>query len=80
MKNKKVTITKNYLDNLKSDVASYKKERDDLRRDLEKHRSFYLYLLREIIKIHGQGKGVSASWLIECLSKHFNNVNEWWWT
>ena len=79
MASKKVTVTKAYIDSLKTERDSLKKELNETKSDLDKHRNFWTWLHREVVMIHGQGKAVSSSWLIEAMAKHFMRVKQWYW-
>lgn len=79
MKSKKVTVTKNYLDGLKSDRDKYKKEKEKIEFDRSKHRFYYLGLLKSTLSILGRGQSVDSEWLAKDLAKHMNNVESWYW-
>lgn len=74
-----VWLTKAYVDSLKSELQHLKAKNTELNNDREKHRNYFLKLLRDVIKIHGGGQAVNTTWLIEDLAKHFNSVERWWW-
>lgn len=76
---KKVTVTKDYIDQLKRDRDRFQKERDELQDDLTKHRNYWTWLYREITVIHGKGNSASAAWLLESMAKQFSKVKTWYW-
>jgi hypothetical protein len=79
-KEKRVTITKKYLDQLKANLSNQEEVNLILEKDLRIHRNFYVTLLREVIKIKGNHNGVSTDWLIERFAKHLNQVESWYWS
>lgn len=85
-KQKRVTVTKTYIDYLKDRNKDLKdrnkdleKSLDEIRDDRKIHRDFYLSLLRDVIEIHGKGQSIGGAWLILRLSQHLNKVERWWW-
>lgn len=75
----KVTITKSYLDSLKSRNAYLGKENDELRGDRSKYREFFLKLLREQVTMNSKNEYKSTSNMILDLSKLLNSVQNWYW-
>ena len=79
MKKKKVTVTREYIDKLKSDLEYEKKKRSEAESDREKFRDFFLKLLKDNVLITAKGEYFSPSVMIEKLSKLMNNVEPWYW-
>lgn len=76
-----MTVTKEYIDSLKNRIKDLEKDLSESENDLRKHRQFWVNIFRKIVRIHGEKpqNSVNTSSLIEDLSRHFNNVNSWWW-
>lgn len=75
----KVTVTKKYLDSLKTRNAYLEKENDELRGDRSKFREFFLKLLREQVTMNSKNEYKSTSAMILDLSKLLNSVHTWYW-
>ena len=54
-------------------------ELKDVRDDRDKMRSTYVELLRECVRIHGEGKYWSMDSLILFLTKRIGKFQHWWW-
>lgn len=76
---RKVKVTQDYINQIKRERDSLRKERDELLEDLNKHRNYWAWLFREVVVIHGKGNSVAAPWLIESMAKQFNKVKSWYW-
>lgn len=79
-KSKRITVTKKYVDELKEQVQCLTNEIVTVRADREKHRSFYISILKDTLKILGEGKAVNSEWLSKRLAQHLNNVDSWYWS
>lgn len=78
-KNKKVTVTKAYIDKLKSDVEFYKKEYEECRDDRKEFREFFLRLLKDNVSMASKNESYSTNAMIIKLSRLLNNVENWYW-
>lgn len=79
MASKKVKVTQEYINSLKSRVATLEGQLKSVEEDRNKHREFFVKLLRDTIDIHGRSNHWSMNTLIERLAKHMNNVSSWYW-
>jgi hypothetical protein len=78
-KKPRVTITKDYLDQLKAEARGSKVRIEALDADLKRHRDFYVRLLRKSMELLARGNGYNTSILVEELAQHFTNVGKWYW-
>lgn len=77
---KKVTVTKEYIDEIK-------RQRDDLRErltetelDRDKFRAFFVSLLKANVKMASRNEHYGPESMITQLSKLMNDVKNWYWS
>lgn len=79
MQKKRITITKEYLDAVKSERDHYKNDCEKVKIDRDKFREFYIMLLKQNVKMNSQKKYWSSETMITELSKLINRVEHWYW-
>lgn len=79
MPNKKVTVTKNYIESLKRDLKRTKEELAEVQQDRKLFREYFLTLLKENISMSSKNHYYPATTMIEQLSKLMNRVKPWYW-
>jgi len=79
MANKKVKVTKAYIDELKRQKDYYANELAVVTKDRDIFRQEFLNLLKENIKMCSKGDYYTAATMIEKLSRLMNKVGNWYW-
>lgn len=76
---KKVTVTKRFIDELKSSLDRKEVELAKVKADRDKFRRYFLSLLKQNISMASKNQYYSAESMINQLSKLMNEVEDWWW-
>lgn len=76
---RKIKVTKNYIDSLKSEIQSLKEEKIEHEKDLRKYRIFFRQLLQENISMISKNQYYSSEKMVNKLSKLMNDVRSWHW-
>lgn len=76
----RVTVAKEYLDNLKGQLKYVEKELDKVKEDRRKFREEFVKLLRDNVSAISQNQYYSAEVMINRLSKLMNRVEYWYWS
>lgn len=80
MKNKKVTVTKKYIDDLKSQRDGYKEQAEIYEKDLNIFREFFVNMLKSNVQVLSKNQYIPASTIILDLSTLMNRVQRWYWS
>ena len=76
---RKVTVTRDYINDLKADRERLRKKLEDCEKDREKFREFALSMLKEQTTLLSNNKYYTPAHMIERLSKLMNRVENWYW-
>lgn len=76
---KKVTVTKAYIDSLKSKIERLEKDNKEITDDRALFRDFFVALLKDNVSMNSKNQYYSSEQMIRKLSKLMNDVKTWWW-
>jgi hypothetical protein len=77
---KRVSVTKDYIDQLKAERDDYRDRMRAAEIDRDKFRAFFLSLLRDNVSMTSENKYFSTQAMVLKLSNLMNSVERWYWS